>query len=75
VTKAEAEQAVRHLVHVWAKETGLRGTSEENPSFLSFKTWLETNHYSHYLKFRSVAGPRYDAEMWFDHELKQMWRR
>jgi hypothetical protein len=28
-----------------------------------------------YLDFRSTAGADYDAEMWFDQELKQTWRR
>lgn len=46
-----------------------------HPSFSSFKDWLSANGYSHYLNFRSVAGADYDAEMWFDDELGQNWRR
>jgi hypothetical protein len=47
----------------------------EHPSFSTFKTRLSQNHYSLYLDFLSTAGSDHDAEMWFDHELKQTWRR
>lgn len=71
--KSECEVAIRRLCHEWA---GVRSASElEHPSFSDFKSWLRENRNGHYLEFRSVAGPDYDAEMWFDHEFKQKWQR
>jgi hypothetical protein len=72
--KAEAEQVIRHLCHVWAAETGQPMTAESMPSFSAFKAWLDQKHYSHYLDFRSRCGADYDAEHWFDQEFKQTWR-
>jgi hypothetical protein len=71
--KAECEKAIRHLCHQWARE--LSASEREHPSFSAFKTWLSQNHYSLYLDFGSTAAPDYDAEMWFDQEFKQTWRR
>lgn len=73
--KAECEAAVRRLCHDWAKEKGFTISSDIHPSFIEFKNWLGSNGYAHYLNFRSVAGADFDAEIWFDQELKQMWRR
>lgn len=76
--KADAAKAIRLLVHEWAKEVGFKTDDrsvENEPSFYAFQTWLQQNNYGRYLKFRSTAGALYDAEMWFDKELKQAWRR
>jgi hypothetical protein len=75
MTKAESEKAIRHLCHVWVKEAGLAGAQLEHPSYSQFRSWVDRKGYSSYFKFRSVAGPEYDAELWFDEELKQSWRR
>lgn len=73
--KNECETAIRQLCHEWAKGKGFLILPDFDPGFGNFKNWLVENHYSHYLNFKSVAGPDYDAEVWFDQELKQMWRR
>lgn len=73
--KAEAEQAIRHLCHEWEKAKGVRFGPSDHPSFYEFSSWLSQNHYSHYLNFRSRMGAKYDAEVWFDEEFNQMWRR
>jgi hypothetical protein len=72
--KHEAEQAIRHLCHVWARECGISELPVDQPSFPDFKSWLSGKGYGHYLEFRSVMGPNYDAEMWFDQEFRQTWR-
>jgi hypothetical protein len=74
-TKAECEKAIRHLCHEWAKELGIHVSPENDPGFSKFRIWLEEKGFGSYLKFRSVAGALYDAEMWFDQEMKQTWRR
>jgi len=71
--KAECEQAIRKLARDWLAT--LPEAEREHPSWIAFKSWLGDKHYSHYLDFRSVAGADYDAEMWFDDELGQNWRR
>lgn len=71
--KGECEKAIRGLCHEWA--ANLMPQQLEHPNFSVFKTWLSANGYSHYLDFRSTAGADYDAEQWFDQELKQTWRR
>jgi hypothetical protein len=71
--KHEAEQAIRSLSTTWAATVS--ENAKEHPSFSDFKAWLSSQSYSHYLSFRSVMGADYDAEMWFDQELKQTWRR
>ncbi|OHV63625.1 hypothetical protein LCM4576_29850 [Mesorhizobium sp. LCM 4576] len=71
--KAEAEKAIRYLATQWANT--LSEKEREHPSFSAFKAWIAANRYSGYLNFRSVMGPDYDAEAWFDEELGQMWRR
>jgi hypothetical protein len=72
--RSEAEKAIRRLVHDWAETIGIEPGSAKQPSFLAFKSWLRDRGYSHYLDFRSTAGADYDAELWFDQELKQTWR-
>jgi hypothetical protein len=72
---AEAEAGIRQLCHVWATAVNLNDTEREDPSFAAFKAWLHRNHYSLYLDFRATAGPDYMAELWFDQEFKQTWRR
>ena len=76
MTKSESETAIRQLCHMWAQECGIdtRDDPDFHPSFGTFKSWLSQKGYSHYLRFRSVAGADYDAEMWFDQEFKQTWR-
>lgn len=71
--KAEAEPAIRALATKWFYT--LPEEKREHPSFGTFKAWLSANRYSHYLIFRSSIGADYDAEMWFDDELGQTWRR
>jgi hypothetical protein len=71
--KSEAERVLRPLIE-WAREVGFDPASGEQPSFSSFKDWLEARRLSGYLKFRSTMGPLEDAERWFDQELKQTWR-
>jgi hypothetical protein len=70
MTKSEAEKAIRHLVHEWARDCGLN-IAVDHLSFLDFKAWIGREGYSHYLSFRSAVGPDYDAEIWFNHEMKQ----
>ncbi|MBT1517529.1 hypothetical protein KIP88_45450 [Bradyrhizobium sp. SRL28] len=71
--KSECEQAIRSLAR--DRLDTLPEGARENPSWSAFKTWLGEKHYSHYLNFRSVAGPDYDAKTWFDDALAQNWRR
>ena len=70
--KADCEKFIRALCHQWAR--GLSDDELKHPSFLSFKAWLSSNGFSHYLNFRAVPSPDYVAEMWFDQELKQTGR-
>ena len=72
--KADCEKAIRYLCSAWAKERGIPSRPEFQPSFGDFKSWLSQKGYSHYLNFRSVMGPLYDAETWFDQEFGQTWR-
>jgi len=73
-SKAECERAIRGLVRKWANLKGILPGSAEMPCYSEFRSWVNGQGYSHYLDFRSVAGPSYDAEQWFDEELKQTWR-
>ena len=75
MTKAEAETAIRELSRAWAAGNGIKLPSANLVSFSEFKSWLSANGYSHYLRFRSTMGADYDAELWFDEEMKQAWRR
>jgi hypothetical protein len=71
--KAESEPAIRALATQW-RDT-LPEEKRQHPSFLEFKAWMSKNHYSHYLDFRARMSADYDAELWFDDELSQNWRR
>jgi hypothetical protein len=71
--KDTAEAAIRHLARDF-RDT-LPEPDREHPSFAAFTAWLEKNGHSKYLGFRSLAGAHYDAEMWFDDEFGQNWRR
>jgi hypothetical protein len=77
MTKKEAEQAIRHLCHEWARDQGIRippnGDVNFHPSFSAFKQWCEDKHYGHYFRFRSRTDPDSVAEIWFDQEFKQTW--
>jgi hypothetical protein len=73
--KDDCEAAISHLCGEWAHEAALTPADMEHPSFLAFKTWLAQKGYAHYLNFRSRAEADYDAELWFDQEFKQTWRR
>ena len=73
--KDECEAAIRSLSHKWADSKGIVPTAELSLSFSEFCVWLESMDYSRYLNFRSEAGALYNAEMWFDKEMKQSWRR
>jgi hypothetical protein len=73
--KSDAEQAIRQLCDEWAREAQLTEADLKHPSYSTFKSWLSAKGYSHYLNFRSVAGADYDAELWFDQEFNQTWRR
>ena len=69
--KPDAERLVRTLCRDWPSGQPL--SVREHPRFLSFKAWLNERH-PEALGFRSLAGPNYDAERWFDDELGQSWR-
>ncbi|TCU75262.1 hypothetical protein EDE08_103482 [Bradyrhizobium sp. R2.2-H] len=71
--KSEAEPAIRSLATIWFDT--LPAGKREHPSWYAFKDWLSANNYSHYLNFRSRISADYDAEMWFDDEFGQNWRR
>ncbi len=71
--KDVAEPAIRSLAARWFDT--LPEDKREHPSWYAFRNWLSDNHYSHYLNFRSRMGADYDAEAWFDDELRQNWRR
>ncbi|WP_238367630.1 hypothetical protein [Mesobacterium pallidum] len=72
--KADAEKVIRSLVHDWAAETGFMNNGDQEPSFYDFWSWLEARA-PQAKDFRSVGGADYIAEMWFDEELGQLWRR
>jgi hypothetical protein len=69
--KSEAEKAIRHLCHEWAKEQGIPNPPVDQPRFEEFRAWLRVKGYSNYLTFRSSLSPIYDAEIWFNQEFKQ----
>lgn len=69
--KAEAEAAIRSLATRWASETNYVVRSGWYPIFMDFEQWLTANGYDRYLRFRSSASPAYDAEKWFEDELKR----
>jgi hypothetical protein len=74
-TRAEAEKVIRDLALKWMDETGYEQKPGHYPSFGSFTSWLEAKHHSQYLNFRSRVGARYEAEGWFESEIRNYWRR
>ena len=72
--RVDAEPAIRHLVHQWAKTAGVQVGAAEQPSFSDFKRWADRQGYSACFSFRSTMGALDDAERWFDQELRQTWR-
>lgn len=72
--KSECEQAIRSLCHEWGHLNSIPSRPDFQPSFSQFTSWLQERGYGGYLHFRSVVGPEYDAEMWFDQEFHQTWR-
>lgn len=75
MTRAEAEQAITHLVHKWRHDSGQTEVPASNLHYSDFRAWLNVAGYGHYLQFRSTMGADHDVELWFDQELGQMWRR
>jgi hypothetical protein len=71
--KDDCEKAIRHLCHVWAKETGIAKTQGAHPSPQAFIAWVRDKH-PVYLGFRSVAGVEREVETWLAQELTQTWR-
>ena len=72
--KDETEGGLRSLCHKWRNEAGHADTPPEQLSFSEFEGWVQ-QHYPSYLDFRTTTSVLYDAEMWFDQEFKQTWRR
>jgi hypothetical protein len=71
--KSDAKPALHVLYRQWGAT--LTPAELEHPSFSAFKRWLSEQGYSRYLDFRSTMSADYDAELWFDQEFKQTWRR
>lgn len=72
MNKADAEKAVRHLVHDWRRNEAADVTDPRQLSVYEFITWLG-QHHPQVLTFRSTMGARDDIERWFDQELKLTW--
>lgn len=71
--KDEAEKAIRYLIGEWRRDQPASNLNAQ--SFYSFRDWLNERGHGHYLTFKSRAGPLFDAELWFDQETKQTWKR
>ncbi|MGY4460285.1 hypothetical protein ACVWYI_004245 [Bradyrhizobium sp. LB13.1] len=67
--RREAEDGIRRLALEWMRETDYRPKPGWYPSFSDFKQWLEANHRSLYLNFRSEIGAQTEAEGWFEAEI------
>ncbi len=72
--KGECETFIRELCRKWGKRHGVSASPASQPSFQEFISWVRQN-YPAYLKFKTSTSVEYDAEMWFDQEFKQTWRR
>ena len=72
--KKEAEDGIKRLAIEWMHGTGYRPKQGWYPSFSDFKDWLEANHRSLYLNFRSEIGAETEAEQWFEAEIKGYWQ-
>ncbi len=71
--KIASEPIVRALAR--ERFNALPEAEQKHPSFVQFKDSLQQKGYGHYLDFRSRVGADCDAELWFDEELGQTWRR
>ena len=47
VKKGEAEEAIRHLCHEWAKECGIPREPVDQPSFSAVTSWLAMRNNPH----------------------------
>lgn len=74
INKSECERAIRFLFHRWCKSHILSKTQKDELVFSNFISWIRQN-YPRYLKFRTRTSVDYDAQLWFDQELNQTWRR
>ena len=72
--KHEAERAIRQLCHQWRNDCGLESASLSELHVSDFLSWLK-QRFAAYLSFNTATSVEYDAEMWFDDEFKQNWRR
>lgn len=70
--RSDAKPAIRSLCRAWKTEQ-FPTTTTNRLHFSDFADWLRARHPT-LLKFRSVMGPLYDAEQWFDDEFRQNWR-
>lgn len=64
--KSDCEPVIRNLISDWISQPEQQALGPSTLSFGEFHSWLSAAGYAHYLDFRSTAGTRYDAEMWFD---------
>lgn len=64
--KADAEKGIRYAASKWYRAAG----RPEHPSFYAFKQWMREQGHDSYLEFRSTTGADYDAERWFDDEMR-----
>jgi hypothetical protein len=69
--RGECEKAIRYFATNGPEFVASLDPPMDQPSFSDFKWWLSERGYSRYMDFRSFAGADYDAEIWFDQELKQ----
>lgn len=72
-TRAEAETAIRKLALEWMHETGFKPEPGHYPSFMAFKVWLDEMGHTGYLKFRSTVSANFEAEGWFESEIRSYW--
>lgn len=72
--QAEAEKGIRYLIDIWRTESGQLGVPKQDLAFSTFWYWLQANH-APYTNFRARGSARERAEIWFDQETGQMWKR
>lgn len=73
--RKEAEDGIRRFALDWSRETNYRPKPGWYPSFSDFKRWLEANHRSLYLSFRSQVDAETEAEGWFESEIANYQRQ
>jgi hypothetical protein len=73
--RKEAEDGIRALALDWMSETDHRPKPGWYPSLADFKKWLEANHRSLYLNFRSEIGAQTEVEGWFESAIAGYWRQ